>query len=124
MGTAMLNKEKVLTNIVGLLDSNCPLTYDPISQALIDADQRPIAVENAPLGSLAEQQIGTLYTRLSNNPAFYYNKDAGDNLFKDCVWQSVAPTESCWICDSANTRNKLLRKEPVIVKGQEVVIQQ
>lgn len=112
----------VLANIVGLLDSNCPLTYDSVSQAIIDVDQRPVAAEGAPMGSLAESQVGTIYTRLSENPALYYNKEAVDNLFKDSPWQSVAPSEGCWICQSANARNKLVRKEPpTIVTGKEVV---
>ena len=82
-------------NIKGLLVMDSTVTSDPVSQSIIDSDYLSIRAvdpkDNFEL-SLADQNVGTLFTRLSMLPALYSNKDQINELLIDCPWVSVAPS--------------------------------
>ena len=113
MGTGKHLRERIFANILGLKDSHSQVVKGPVAQSIVDAEslgQRTVIESENPANSLAQQQVGTLYTRISRDPTLYGNRDQVEDLFKNCPWVSVSTVEGCWICQSAHLRLKEVQR--------------
>ncbi len=89
----------------------------PESQTIIDAEllreknEETNNVNDANVaGGISEDLRGTLYCRISNNPALYHDKVERDKFFANSSWLSVSNEVGCWICNSSKITERATKK--------------
>lgn len=103
-----LDHDLVIENITQMIDAKLPIVQFMDSQEIVDAellkdptqDQIAGLQLEAVTGGLAEELKGTLYCRLSPNPALFHDKVERTKFFSSSRWQSISQLSGCWICNA------------------------